>query len=973
MRAGAGPEERVELRVEPGPEEPLWSRMGGPALCGLAALAAATAILLLAVVHSRGGSVEREAWPAAPLFRGASRVVDLPLGQLDWAERLRADAEVCVLVLYAPWCARCVRAVPHVDRVAHALAGQVLFIAVNCWWPKGRCRREMSFSFFPAIHIYHTGLGPIPYEGPLLASYLQAFVERVMVPVTHVATPHHLLDFLATSEPGILGFFEFNASPQPPGYLEFYRAALLSLQRDGTAPMRFGVLTSGGVAQLAGLVRAGSVCMPRLFNSTAVFTETGAGATAETLYRWAAGARQPPPLQWLRPSGRKSLLLNTELRKGPALILFLPFRPLRSDGHELLHMAEELALEYHNCECSDAVSLLTRHLRGKQRGAEPEPPATSAPCCSCLLPPWGCPLVACELCALPPVTSCPVSLPALATLPPAAGGRATCDGLRAQDGYGTRRFSLCCRQLGRAEPGSQTGVPGPLAGGLGGGSCDGAGAVAALRGLRCRTNRTLRFYAMDSELHWEFAERLGAPSPPAPSLPLTFVTIVSVEQEQHHVLRHNHTVNRTQLVEFVEQFSRHHSNLQRHLSSGCGVARPPPTSARPPLVIEVTTTTFRELVLDPAKDVLLLYYTTWCGLCSTLSHRYLQLASQLRHNGHLRIARINGDTNDLPWEFVVERYPTLLLFPAHRKDMSVRYPDEAPFSLPELGRFLVRHASGAARERLAASTSSGEREEQQQEQQQQQQQAELHQQQREAGRLRESARALAATESRLRGRVSALRRERGRLRRDVRHLGRAAQRLRQRWGGLRGHGDLRGDLHRGDAALAFQSAVRALSAENSVLKLYIAALERKVTALLARRQQQQEGDRRPNKRQHFHEHYQRHQRQLQQQQRKELQKPQQQVPRGQDEHRNHYERPWQEIKDRREDRQEHCRSRHEQQPQQPQQEEQQEEQDACESQDGDPGERRGSLLGSMDRDTAGQCGAEDFESAQRSVEPLDGA
>nr|XP_032816948.1 thioredoxin domain-containing protein 11 isoform X1 [Petromyzon marinus] len=714
MRAGAGPEERVEPRAEP-----LWSRMGGPALCGLAALAAATAILLLAVVHSRGGSVEREAWPAAPLFRGASRVVDLPLGQLDWAERLRGDAEVCVLVLYAPWCARCVRAVPHVDRVAHALAGQVLFIAVNCWWPKGRCRREMSFSFFPAIHIYHTGLGPIPYEGPLLASYLQAFVERVMVPVTHVATPRHLLDFLATSEPGILGFFEFNASPQPPGYLEFYRAALLSLQRDGTAPLRFGVLTSGGVAQLAGLVRSGSVCMPRLFNSTAVFTEIGAGATAETLYRWAAGARQPPPLKWLRPSGRKSLLLNTELRKGPALILFLPFRPLRSDGHELLHMAEELALEYHNCECSDAVSLLTKHLRGKQRGASPEPAATLAPCCSCLLPrplrPSGRPLVACELCTLPPVPSCPVGLPALAALPPAAGGRATCDGLRAQDGYGTRRFSLCCRRLGRAEPGSQTGagVPGPLAGGLGGGSCDGAGAVPVLRGLRCRTNRTLRFYAMDSELHWELAERLGAPSPPAPS-PLTFVTIVSVEQEQHHVLRHNHTVNRTQLVEFVEEFSRHHSGLQRHLSSGCGVARPPPTSARPPLVMEVTTTTFHELVLDPAKDVLLLYYTTWCGLCSTLSHRYLQLASQLRHNGHLRIARINGDTNDLPWEFVVERYPTLLLFPAHRKDMSVRYPDEAPYSLPELGRFLVRHASGAARERLAASTSSGEQQQQQQ-------------------------------------------------------------------------------------------------------------------------------------------------------------------------------------------------------------------------------------------------------------------
>ena len=28
--------------------------------------------------------------------------------------------------------------------------------------------------------------------------------------------------------------------------------------------------------------------------------------------------------------------------------------------------------------------------------------------------------------------------------------------------------------------------------------------------------------------------------------------------------------------------------------------------------------------------------------------------------------RINGENNDLPWEFTVERYPTIIFFPAKR-------------------------------------------------------------------------------------------------------------------------------------------------------------------------------------------------------------------------------------------------------------------------------------------------------------------
>lgn len=57
--------------------------------------------------------------------------------------------------------------------------------------------------------------------------------------------------------------------------------------------------------------------------------------TAENIYQWAQDNRETL-LRWLRPHGGKSLLLHNELRKGPALLLFLPFDPL-AGTHPLIN------------------------------------------------------------------------------------------------------------------------------------------------------------------------------------------------------------------------------------------------------------------------------------------------------------------------------------------------------------------------------------------------------------------------------------------------------------------------------------------------------------------------------------------------------------------------------------------------------------------------------------------------------------
>lgn len=62
--------------------------------------------------------------------------------------------------------------------------------------------------------------------------------------------------------------------------------------------------------------------------------------TAENICKWALENREML-IRWLRPHGGKSLLLNNELKKGPALLIFIPYNPL-AEIHPLLDEVSEM-------------------------------------------------------------------------------------------------------------------------------------------------------------------------------------------------------------------------------------------------------------------------------------------------------------------------------------------------------------------------------------------------------------------------------------------------------------------------------------------------------------------------------------------------------------------------------------------------------------------------------------------------------
>ncbi|XP_060755336.1 thioredoxin domain-containing protein 11 isoform X2 [Neoarius graeffei] len=574
-------------------------------------------------------------------------MVDLFLGQQDQVEKLMEGSDVTVLFYYAPWCAHSIAAREHIQEVALHLLNQVQFVAVNCWWHQGKCRKQQNFYQYPVLHVYYRRFGPIHYKGPLLAEYVESFIRRVSTPLTYLPSRSTLHTFLSHHEQGVVGFFDFNSSPQPPGYLIFLSSALHALRKDPQGAVRFGVVTNQEVAMGMWLTEDQSVYLHRRFNGSLVFPRSERNFTPENICNWVYENKESI-ITWIQPIGQKSHTLEVELRKGPALLVFLPQSPLSAS--QTLSEVVDVALRYHSC-LSDSISSVwspSGSILSEPRCCKSVHVSANAKVCEvCVRSAWG--LEA----ALDSFLRSPMS-----TAPSVCSNT--------QRSYSTLyHYTACCRTLThRLHPLQEGG---------------------GVTGLHCRTNKTLRFYVLDTRLAWPLAQRLGAAGNRSThSHTHAFTTIINLRDDTHYVLQ---DTGREALEWFIVNFSTPYSPLHRHL---VGVSEAPPPRS---LIQEVTTQSFRAVVMDVERDVLLFYYTGWCGFCTVLNHVLLRLARLFQGNSAFTVARVNVGLNDLPWEFMVDQLPTFLFFPRHRKHMSVKFPENTRVTLSNLVRFILNHSS----------------------------------------------------------------------------------------------------------------------------------------------------------------------------------------------------------------------------------------------------------------------------------------
>lgn len=81
---------------------------------------------------------------------------------------------------------------------------------------------------------------------------------------------------------------------------------------------------------------------------------------------------------------------------------------------------------------------------------------------------------------------------------------------------------------------------------------------------------------------------------------------------------------------------------------------------------------YKDIVLDDTKDVLIEFYAPWCGHCKSLAPKYDELGELFApFADKVVIAKVDATANDVPDD--IQGFPTIKLYPAGKKEAPVNF------------------------------------------------------------------------------------------------------------------------------------------------------------------------------------------------------------------------------------------------------------------------------------------------------------
>lgn len=708
----------------------------------------------LAALHSSPPKISKPP-PAKPFFNQSSIVLDFYKGHLSAMIERVTDTEFSFVMYYAPWDAESQMVRDEFEKVAEYYHQQIFFAAINCWHPNSECRTQYNkIQSYPVLLLYLSRDSGIQYRGIRTAPYMIRFLHAFINPIIRITDKEYVKQLLVIYDAVIVGYFNFTGLAISPGYKEFYKSAIRSLERDPNRELAFAVVTNALSRQSNYNVTKSPSASLFMWNETLNYPNNKEW-TSDNILNWITRSTHQPAL-WLQPPGIKALTLAPYLWEGPVFFLFTPRNPFHHENYNY-NLIREIGLQYDNCASNISVNDLITSLQRNYDTAKSRYLQQSKQCIEILNEnqiQMNEPAISVSVqhwinnscCAKVVMNKC--SLCNKKILNSENKGLSVCTSTHEKNIYECKEADIfkipkleisqteqefCCNHdyssinmhrninsksleytiASQDDPQSPVSIKYTSLKE----SCKKWSAghtyhepifpqdsykhsnISLTKSL-CKMNKTLSMIAIDSLHYFHFAEGLGIDV--LNKKDKTAAIILDVSQESEYIMEKD--FSRHAVIEFINNYTQRF--LQRTLrsdNSRCFVHKfksKMKCDKKNPLKVcvpELTSEVFLDTILDTNKDVVLMYYSPYCAFCSAVSYVYLTVAYYLSTMDHLVFVRIDGDNNDLPWEYSMDRFPSILFFPAKRKEDSTVFPFSLPINIPNLLNYVVANLDGDSR------------------------------------------------------------------------------------------------------------------------------------------------------------------------------------------------------------------------------------------------------------------------------------
>lgn len=168
----------------------------------------------------------------------------------------------------------------------------------------------------------------------------------------------------------------------------------------------------------------------------------------------------------------------------------------------------------------------------------------------------------------------------------------------------------------------------------------------------------------DEEIGRLLAENLGVAEKDLPD-----IRIVKPDMEKIKKWSIKDPLNKNNIVKFYNDFVAR--KAQRAY-----VSEPTPAEQKD-LVLKIVGSNFEQEVLNPNKDVLIMFWAPWCGHCRAMMPVYDNVARKTKPVANFAVAKIDMSVNELDgFGIDIVEYPTILLFTKADKSNPIEFKGE---------------------------------------------------------------------------------------------------------------------------------------------------------------------------------------------------------------------------------------------------------------------------------------------------------